>query len=334
MEDSQLPSYAPLFVDTTGAEIIDSDQGSDGDPEVYLPNHQENHVSHIAIDIGGSLAKVVYFTRASRPTPPSFPSSESNPPPQPSSSSSSPPSSPPVPAGILHPKSLSSRPTSPSRSSHPPSHSHSTSTSTYPPFSRARRSSTSSLPSGGRLNFVKFETTDLTSLITFLSTLISSSASANRVPLETMKKSVKIMATGGGAHKFFERLKGELGVEVRREEEMECLVLGLGFVMEVPDEVFWYSDELVQAISHPPTKLPQLPNIFDGDDEDSYPPTDPNDPFPRPSPNPPQYSLSFDSRPSPAQFPCLLVNIGSGWDKSWGRDALGSFEYVDWGEKL
>lgn len=120
-----------------------------------------------------------------------------------------------------------------------------------------------------------------------------------------MKKSVKIMATGGGAHKFYARLRDELGVEVRREEEMECLVLGLGFVMEVPNEVFWYSDELVQAISHPhQTLTPTFDNVF--------PPIDPTDPFPRPSPNPPQYSLSFDATPTPAQFPCLLVNIGSG----------------------
>lgn len=114
-----------------------------------------------------------------------------------------------------------------------------------------------------------------------------------------MKRNVKIMATGGGAHKFYQRLRDELGVEVRREEEMECLVLGLGFVMEVPNEVFWYSDELVQAISHPHSTL-------------SLPAVDPTDPFPRPSPNPPQYSLSFDPNPAPAQFPCLLVNIGSG----------------------
>jgi type II pantothenate kinase len=176
-----------------------------------------------------------------------------------------------------------------------------------------------------------------------------------------MKRNVKIMATGGGAHKFYERLKRELGVEVRREEEMECLVLGLGFVMEVPNEVFWYSDELVQAISHPQqralssvnvpstpgrsaTPLP-IPPPSPPADSSTFPPsnlstldpssssaaasstpttsaTHPNprpisptpsiDDLPRPSPNPPQYSISFDSNPTPAQFPCLLVNIGSG----------------------
>lgn len=206
------------------------------------------------------------------------------------------------PNGILGPKSLSQRNTS----LPPPSTSiSSSSSSTYPPFQShlRRRSSTSRIPSGGRLNFIKFETTDLNSCITFLSTLISSSAASNRVPLEVMKKSVKIMATGGGAHKFYARLRDELGVEVRREEEMECLVLGLGFVMEVPNEVFWYSDQLVQAISHPTSSTTPSLNPF---------PTVLDDPFPRPSPNPPEYALCFDTNPTPAQFPCLLVNIGSG----------------------
>lgn len=129
-----------------------------------------------------------------------------------------------------------------------------------------------------------------------------------------MKKNVKIMATGGGAHKFYERLRDELGVEVRREEEMECLVLGLGFVMEVPNEVFWYSDELVQAISHPhaSNSTSLVPSNSNTPTSNIFPPIDPTDPFPRPSPDPPQYSLSFDPAPTPAQFPCLLVNIGSG----------------------
>lgn len=130
-----------------------------------------------------------------------------------------------------------------------------------------------------------------------------------------MRKSVKLMATGGGAHKFYDELRAALEVDVVREEEMECLVLGLGFVMEVPNEVFWYSDELVQAISHPTAKddASLSPSVAPAPAPAAiFPPVDPLDPFPRPSPNPPQYSLSFDPNPPPAQFPCLLVNIGSG----------------------
>ncbi|GAA5892314.1 pantothenate kinase [Sporobolomyces salmoneus] len=380
MEDYQLPSPAgtQLLVDVRGAEIVSS---SSEDPEVYLPHHEEM-ISHIALDIGGSLAKVVYFTRAppSKPQKVSSsssaspfiesptPSNPSSPEPQPSTSSPfpnrrtpSPPSSEPAkPNGILGPRSLSQQhiSTIPSSSASPSRSSQKNRSSAYPPFQShlRRRSSASRIPPGGRLNFIKFETSKLTALINFLQTLITSSAASNRVPLDVMKKNVKIMATGGGAHKFYERLKRELGVEVRREEEMECLVLGLGFVMEVPNEVFWYSDELVQAISHPQeralssvnvpstpgrsaTPLPIPPPSPPPSEVTTFPPstldpssstttlpstsaTHPNprpisptpsiEDLPRPSPNPPQYSISFDSNPTPAQFPCLLVNIGSG----------------------
>ncbi|GAA6014904.1 hypothetical protein JCM10207_002218 [Rhodosporidiobolus poonsookiae] len=343
MEDALLPSPAgtQMLVDVRGAEIVSSNSE---DPEVYLPHHEEM-ISHIAVDIGGSLAKVVYFTRSppqtTRPKLNGTASSASSPfedSPQPSPlptpgvphpaqgrRTPSPPT-PAVPNGILGPKSLSQqqRPLSlsPSSSSRGPA---------YAPFQThlRRRSSTSRIPSGGRLNFVKFETSDLSSLISFLRTLISSSAASNRVPLDLMKRNVQIMATGGGAHKFHQQLRDELGIEVRSEEEMECLVLGLGFVMEIPNEVFWYSDELVQAISHPQQRalsavnLPSTPGSSSTPlpippDADGFPyptqlPPPPSElELPRPSPNPPQYSIKFDSNPTPAQFPCLLVNIGSG----------------------
>jgi len=34
------------------------------------------------------------------------------------------------------------------------------------------------------------------------------------------------MATGGGAYKYYDRIKEALGVEVIREDEMECLIIG------------------------------------------------------------------------------------------------------------
>ena len=35
-----------------------------------------------------------------------------------------------------------------------------------------------------------------------------------------------VMATGGGAHKFYNKLRDRLGVEIYREDEMECLIVG------------------------------------------------------------------------------------------------------------
>lgn len=35
-----------------------------------------------------------------------------------------------------------------------------------------------------------------------------------------------MVATGGGAYKYYDRLKEELDVNILREEEMECLIIG------------------------------------------------------------------------------------------------------------
>ena len=34
------------------------------------------------------------------------------------------------------------------------------------------------------------------------------------------------MATGGGAYKFYDRMKNVLHVDVVQEDEMECLIIG------------------------------------------------------------------------------------------------------------
>lgn len=40
------------------------------------------------------------------------------------------------------------------------------------------------------------------------------------------KNRLHIMATGGGAYKYYDKIKEALGVEVYREDEMECLIVG------------------------------------------------------------------------------------------------------------
>lgn len=35
-----------------------------------------------------------------------------------------------------------------------------------------------------------------------------------------------VMATGGGAYKYYDKIRERLGVEVFREDEMECLIVG------------------------------------------------------------------------------------------------------------
>lgn len=125
-----------------------------------------------------------------------------------------------------------------------------------------------------------------------------------------MKRGVKITATGGGAHLYYDKLKA-LGLEVRREEEMDCLITGLTFLSEIPTEVFWYSNELVEAVSHPHRNTPSPSQSKPSKPVNSIPRILSNTELPRPSPDPPRFSLVFDEQPRP-QYPCMLVNIGSG----------------------
>lgn len=175
-----------------------------------------------------------------------------------------------------------------------------------------RRASLRHFP-GGSLNFEKFETDNIEECVTFIQALIERSATLNGVPIEEMRNGVKIMATGGGAHRFFELFSDQLHVEVQREDEMECLIEGLKFIALIPHEVYYFSDELVQQVSRPTHKSGDSSGSHAG--PSSLP--DPNlsvnlpESLERPSPNPPQFGVTFEANPTP-QLPCLLVNIGSG----------------------
>jgi type II pantothenate kinase len=135
--------------------------------DIRLPNHTAV-VSHVAADIGGSLAKVVYFTREKE---------------------------------------------------------------------RAE--------SGGRLNFLSFETDRIDECIAYLHSLQSKYQEAqNGISPTSSQQKLSIMATGGGAYKFYDRIRERLGVEVQREDEMECLIKGLDFfITQIPNEVFTYDDD-------------------------------------------------------------------------------------------
>ncbi|KAI9615197.1 hypothetical protein H4Q26_011738 [Puccinia striiformis f. sp. tritici PST-130] len=142
---------------------------------------------------------------------------------------------------------------------------------------------------------------------------------------------VKIILTGGGAYMYADLIKNALGgdVEVLSEDEMDCLITGLNFITEIANKVFWFSDQLVQEIIHNnPADSIQQERLLTNNSTKPHGPIQPStsstpdpsldqDPlanieqFPRPSPSPPQYSVLFESNPSP-QFPCMLVNIGSG----------------------
>ncbi|RDB29676.1 Pantothenate kinase 2 [Hypsizygus marmoreus] len=308
-----LPSAKVIHVDTRGAVILSEESPETRDSRgIYFPNHIEP-VSHIAVDIGGSLAKVVYFTRS--PEPPSSPSIAAT------HGSTSP-------SNLSTPRSLSpadngatvSPPTSPPSSS--VKHNGALTPLVLEPHANGNglsglhddllrdsliRRTAQHFP-GGSLNFERFETDNIHECVEFIQSLIERSAQVNHVSIEEMRKGVKIMATGGGAHKFYELFRDTLHVEVRREDEMECLIEGLKFITLIPDEVYYFSDEFIHSVSNP-SHTPATCSVLGS--KAALPATGANGVLERPSPDPPKFGVIFESHPKP-QFPCLLVNIGSG----------------------
>ncbi|KAF9872175.1 hypothetical protein CkaCkLH20_10267 [Colletotrichum karsti] len=170
--DNTIIRPGSVRINVKGAFIVDPDSSSPsnngrGSPthhetsDIRLPNHHAV-VSHIAVDIGGSLIKLVYFTRE---------------------------------AGSKEP--------------------------------------------GGRLNFLNFETDRIDDCIEFMRHLKDKQQTLNG----SRPSELSVMATGGGAFKFYDKMRDVLGVDVLREEEMECLIIGLDFfITEIPREVFTYSE--------------------------------------------------------------------------------------------
>uniref|UniRef100_A0A0C9RHX8 TSA: Wollemia nobilis Ref_Wollemi_Transcript_19386_963 transcribed RNA sequence n=1 Tax=Wollemia nobilis TaxID=56998 RepID=A0A0C9RHX8_9CONI len=166
-------------LDVSGAEIQGSSE--DRNPTILLPN-QSDDISHLAVDIGGSLIKLVYFSRHAEP-----------------------------PMGVEGCRTKC-------RSK---DNERIASRRRYPIL-------------GGRLHFVKFETSKLNDCLNF----IKSKKLHNGQNLHhwTIKESNNgdpiIKATGGGAFKFTDIFKERLGVTLDKEDEMDCLVAGANFLLK------------------------------------------------------------------------------------------------------
>ncbi|XP_038685961.1 pantothenate kinase 2-like isoform X2 [Tripterygium wilfordii] len=151
------------------------------DPTILLPN-QSDDISHLALDIGGSLVKLVYFSRHE------------------------------------------DRSINDNRKK--------TIKETFGITNGNRRS----YPIlGGRLHFVKFETSKLNECLDFIH-----SKQLHRGGLDTLSWNSEVLsiddavikATGGGAYKFANVFKERLGVSLDKEDEMDCLVAGANFLLK------------------------------------------------------------------------------------------------------
>lgn len=96
-----------------------------------------------------------------------------------------------------------------------------------------------SVVGGGRLNFLNFETDRIDECISFIQELKETQSQLNG----SKPADLCIMATGGGAFRFYDKMREVLHVDVVREDEMDCLIMGLDFfITEIPREVFTFSE--------------------------------------------------------------------------------------------
>ncbi|KAI3438596.1 hypothetical protein D9Q98_001020 [Chlorella vulgaris] len=164
------------------AVLVTDDNGSGGiakkdAPCIVLP-HQSDFVSHIALDIGGSLIKLIYFKMDDE---------------------------------LAHHSGGAGR---------------------------AAR--------GGKLHFVKFETSKVDECIAFIE------AKGLHRSNDGRGAKMRVKATGGGAYKFAELFKQQLGLIIEGEDEMACMVDGCNFLLNaVRHEAFQYENGQMKFIDLP-----------------------------------------------------------------------------------
>ena len=75
----------------------------------------------------------------------------------------------------------------------------------------------------GRLNFINFETDRIDDCVEFMKQLKIKQQKLNG----SRHGELCVMATGGDAYTFYDKIRKALGVDVLREDEMECLIIGM-----------------------------------------------------------------------------------------------------------
>lgn len=115
---------------------------------------------------------------------------------------------------------------------------------------------------GGKLHFKDFQTENFPDeVLRFMIKLIKRSFDKEKLPPITY-----IMATGGGAHKFYKLMtekfrRKNLPMRIIAKDEMECLIKGLDWLItKIPNEIFIYDleDNNTKFISDPYTHDNQI----------------------------------------------------------------------------
>ncbi|KAK7347021.1 hypothetical protein VNO80_21545 [Phaseolus coccineus] len=193
-------SSRPQLLDLSKAEI----QGNVEEkyPSILLPN-QSHDISYLALDIGGSLIKLMYFSRHQDQS-----------------------------TNDKRMRNVKNRLGFPSNRR------------SYPIL-------------GGRLHFVKFETTKINECLDFIySKRLHFGGGESRYSDSSTELNVVIKATGGGAHKFADLFKERLGLILDKEDEMSCLVAGANFLLKaIRHEAFTHMEGQKEFVQIDPNDL-------------------------------------------------------------------------------
>lgn len=115
---------------------------------------------------------------------------------------------------------------------------------------------------GGKLHFKDFQTENFSGeVLRFIIKLIQKSIHKEELPPITY-----IMATGGGAHKFYQLMtktfrKHSFPMKIIAKEEMHCLIRGLDWLItKIPNEIFTYDldENNTKFISNPYTQNKEI----------------------------------------------------------------------------
>lgn len=115
---------------------------------------------------------------------------------------------------------------------------------------------------GGKLHFRDFQTGHFESeVLPFMIRLIRKSMTTKDYPPITY-----IMATGGGAHKFYKLMtstfrKHNLPMQIVKKDEMECLIKGLDWLItKIPNEIFTYDlkHDNIRFLTNPYTETDKI----------------------------------------------------------------------------
>ncbi|KAK7291629.1 hypothetical protein RIF29_06933 [Crotalaria pallida] len=191
-------------LDLSKAEIEANVDNDKYNPSILLPN-QSDHLSHLALDIGGSLIKLVYFSRHENQS-----------------------------ANDRRMRRVKDR--------------------LGLPIGNRR----SYRILGGRLHFVKFETSKINECLEFIHSkqLHCGGGWESHYSDNVADRNAIIKATGGGAYKFADLFKERLGVSLDKEDEMACLVAGANFLLKaIRHEAFTHMEGQKEFVQIDPNDL-------------------------------------------------------------------------------